>query len=71
MRGVKDVKMCLSDFRAGAGGAAEHLLKQNTAVDLSHKHKVANGVDINTSRQQINRYRDIGIPIVFELLDDL
>ena len=58
-------------FRAQTCCTAKHLFKQNAAVNLPHKHKVANSRNIYAGCQQINRNGNIGILIIFKLFDDL
>ena len=63
--------MRFADLRAKAGGTTEHLFKQDAAVNLPHKHKVADRRNIDAGCQQINRYRNVRILVVFKLFDYL
>ena len=45
---IEDIEMGLTDFGAETGCTTEHLLKQNTAVDLAHEHKITNCRHVNT-----------------------
>ena len=63
--------MRFADFRAKAGGTAQHLFEQNAAVNLPHKHKVADSRNINAGCQQINGNGNVWVLVVFKLFDYL
>ena len=63
--------MCLTNFMANPSSTPKHLFKQDTAINFSHKYKITNRGHVNSSCQQIDCYRNIGILIVFKLLNDL
>ena len=63
--------MRLSDFRAKASSASQHLLKEDPAVDLAHKHQIANCRHIDSGSQQVDCYGNVGVLVVLELLDHL
>ena len=69
--GVVNAEGGFADGIAAAGGAPQHLLKQNTRFYAAQKHQIANGGHINAGGKQIYGNGDFGIRLVFVQPDQL
>ena len=57
---IEDAEGLFADLRAYTGGAPEHLLVENTAVDAADENEILDARHVNASRQKIDRDRDFG-----------
>ena len=68
---VEDAKSLLADLVAQAGGAAEHLVEQDAAVDAAQEHEVADLGHVHAGGEQVHRDRDVGVALVLVAADQL
>ncbi|MBA3947067.1 MAG: hypothetical protein H0X37_21205 [Herpetosiphonaceae bacterium] len=62
--GVKNAEGFLVDLIAAAGGAAQHLLVEDTAVDPTQEHNVLDRRHVDAGREQVDRYGNLREGIV-------
>src|SRR5262249_45227301 len=58
---VEDAKSVLANLVAPAGGAAEHLVEQDAAVDTAQEYQVADFGHIHAGGEQVHRNCDIWV----------
>ena len=71
LHGVEDAEGLLADLVAQAGGAAEHLVEQDAAVDPAQEDEVADLGHVDAGGQQVHRDRDVRQALVLEAADQL
>ena len=68
---VEDAEGLLADLVAQAGGAAEHLVEQDAAVDAAQEHEVADLGHVHAGGEQVHRDRDVRVALVLVAADQL
>ena len=69
--GVEDAEGLFADFVAEAGGAAEHLVEEDAAIDAAEEDQIADGRDVYARRKQVDGNRDIRRALILEAADEL
>src|SRR5262249_40200334 len=68
---VEDTEGLLADLVAPTGGAAKHLVEQNTTVDTAQEYEVADLGYVHAGGEQVHRDCDIGVALVLVAVDQL
>ena len=64
--GIVNLKVSLADGGTRSCGTAQHLFKEDTGLDSAHKDEGGDFGDVDTCGQQIHRYDDLRVRLVFE-----